>query len=191
MPNFEELYYYSETSPSFLRRKTTWASGKNLHIIKALPDDPAGHLTLGRCTYWNVKCGNTSYKAHRVIWELFNGVIPGGMQIDHFDGNSLNNNINNLRMVTNKTNARSQKFRSTNTSKVCGVGLLVNKKKSGENRYWKAQWNDLDGKRTAKCFSIATYGDEDAFRLACAYREKMIAELNAQGAGYTDTHGKR
>ena len=31
---------------------------------------------------------------------------------------------------------------------------------------------------------------DEAFRLACEHREKMIMELNDRGAGYSPTHGK-
>lgn len=187
--DFSELYYYDVTSPSYLRRKTDWISGMKYQIVKAHAGDVAGSLSLGRCSYYVTKADNTSYRVHRIIWELFYGAIEDGWQVDHIDGDSLNNNINNLRCVKNITNSRNQKFRSTNTSEVCGVGMLINKTKSGENRYWKAQWNTLDGKRCAKCFSINKLGNEEAFRLACEYRLKMIAELNAQGAGYSSRHG--
>ena len=190
--DFESLYYYDLTSPSGLRRKTDWLSGSDYHIVKAQVGDVAGSLAVSdRHSYYVVKVEHTSYRAHRVIWELFNGEIKQGWQVDHVDGNSLNNDIANLRCVENVTNARNQKFRSTNTSKVCGVGLLINRTKYGENRYWKSQWNNLSGRRCAKCFSIATLGNDEAFRLACEHRTAMIEELNLAGAGYTDTHGIR
>lgn len=39
-------------------------------------------------------------------------------------------------------------------------------------------------------FSCNKYGHEQAFQLACQWREQKIAELNAQGAGYSERHGK-
>lgn len=41
---------------------------------------------------------------HAVIWILHNGDIPNGLIIDHYDGNKINNNIENLRLVTNREN---------------------------------------------------------------------------------------
>jgi hypothetical protein len=38
-------------------------------------------------------------------------------------------------------------------------------------------------------FSISKLGNDEAFRQACEYRAKMIAELNEQGANYTERHG--
>jgi len=185
----EELFYYCEDSPTGLRRKTDWVSGKNYKVIRGFRGDVAGSQGGGRCQYWMVKVGNKTLRCHRIVWELCRGKLDKTVQIDHIDGNSLNNRIENLRVVTNKTNSRNQKFRSTNTSGVCGVGLLINKTKSGENRYWKAQWNNLEGKRCAKCFSVALYGEEEAFKLACKYREKVMQELNEAGAGYIPRHG--
>lgn len=39
---------------------------------------------------------------HRAIWEMANGPIPEGCEIHHKDHNGLNNDINNLQMLTRK-----------------------------------------------------------------------------------------
>lgn len=71
-----------------------------------------------------------------------------------------------------------------NTSNISGVtGVYLT------NGRWIAQWRD-DKEAKTKSFSTNKYGHDKAFELACAYREKMIQELNAQGAGYTERHGK-
>lgn len=43
-----------------------------------------------------------------IIWILHNGDIPYGKLVDHVDGNKLNNNINNLRLVSNRENQQNQ-----------------------------------------------------------------------------------
>jgi hypothetical protein len=78
--------------------------------------------------------------------------------------------------------SRNQKMRATNTSGVTGVVFYE------KNGSWVAEWL-VNSKHRSKSFSIKKYGDQ-AFQLACEYRAKMIAELNAQGAGYTSTHGQ-
>ena len=56
------------------------------------------------------------YLVHRIIWEMHNGKIPDGMQIDHIDHNKTNDKIDNLRLVTPKENNHNMKFRVTNKS---------------------------------------------------------------------------
>lgn len=40
--------------------------------------------------------------------------------------------------------------------------------------YWVAQWTDGLGRRRTRSFSVHTYGDEEAFRLACEARRKGV-----------------
>ena len=44
------------------------------------------------------------YSAHKLVWETFNGDIPDDMVIDHIDGNRSNNNLSNLRLVSQSVN---------------------------------------------------------------------------------------
>ena len=43
-------------------------------------------------------------RAHRIIWEMHNGAIPDGMQIDHINRVRTDNRIENLRLVTSQQN---------------------------------------------------------------------------------------
>ncbi len=45
-------------------------------------------------------------RAHRLVWEYFNGPIPEGLVVDHIDGDKLNNNIDNLQLLTHGDNTR-------------------------------------------------------------------------------------
>lgn len=60
-----------------------------------------------------------SVYAHRVIWRLVTG--EEAKELDHIDGNPLNNRWNNLRAVTRKMNQRNAARRSDNASGVVGV----------------------------------------------------------------------
>jgi len=51
---------------------------------------------------------NKTFLLHRLIWTYFNGDIPEGMQIDHIDGNHLNNHLDNLQVITQKENIRKR-----------------------------------------------------------------------------------
>lgn len=74
-----------------------------------------------------------TYRAHRVIWEMLNGPIPEGMEIDHIDTNKLNNNINNLRLSCKYTNKFNTNLRQTSITKIKGLSINTTK----WNKYWK------------------------------------------------------
>lgn len=61
---------------------------------------------------------------HRAVAELFIGSIPKGMDVDHIDGNTHNNNVNNLRICTRKENnsnpIRCERIRKARTGKSNG-----------------------------------------------------------------------
>lgn len=57
--------------------------------------------------YLRVNLADGHYSKHRLIWETFNGEIPEGMVIDHIDGNRKNNNISNLRLVSQADNMKN------------------------------------------------------------------------------------
>ena len=58
--------------------------------------------------------GNTiHYYYHRFIYECNHGVIPDGYVVDHINNNKLNNNINNLQVITrSQNNINDYKLRS-------------------------------------------------------------------------------
>ena len=62
---------------------------------------------------------DTVYLASRIIWKMVHGVDP--IQVDHEDGDTLNNRLKNLRNVTQAQNQQNTKLRSNNTSGVTGV----------------------------------------------------------------------
>jgi hypothetical protein len=69
--------------------------------------------------YRRGKIHRRGYLAHRIIWAIVYGEWPD--QIDHIDGDKVNNRINNLRSVSHAENGKNQKRRNTNTSGVMGV----------------------------------------------------------------------
>lgn len=62
---------------------------------------------------------NVNYRASRVIYKMVHGIEPD--QVDHEDGNTLNNRSSNLRNVTGQMNQKNMKTPVTNTSGHIGV----------------------------------------------------------------------
>ena len=58
---------------------------------------------------------------HRIIWEMHNGSIPKGLEVDHINRVKDDNRIENLRLVTRSENALNTKLKSTNTLGIKGV----------------------------------------------------------------------
>lgn len=97
----------------------------------------------------------------------------------------------NLMWQVKEKQARNRAMHSSNTSGFTGVNIIEYKNRT----YVFARcivWSDNNTKHTRKSkgFSVKKYGLLPAFAMACAHREQMIAELNAQGYGYTENHGK-
>ncbi|KZE19159.1 hypothetical protein AVW13_11930 [Brevibacterium casei] len=65
--------------------------------------------------YGRIKIDKVLYSVHRVAWEIENGPIPEGMQIDHLCWNRSCINLKHLRLATrseNKRNARGARVDS-------------------------------------------------------------------------------
>jgi hypothetical protein len=45
---------------------------------------------------------------HRLIWIWNKGIIPKGYEVDHKDNNTLNNNLDNLQLLSKKENLRKK-----------------------------------------------------------------------------------
>lgn len=70
--------------------------------------------------YWSATIRGRRHRLHRVAWVIHYGVWPSG-QIDHMNGNGLDNRLENLRDSTHTQNQRNQRIHRKNTTGVRGV----------------------------------------------------------------------
>lgn len=84
-----------------------WMEAKNLKL-----GDRVNHLTRNRRgkRYSGVKLTSQYYRdyimEHRLVWESINGKIPENFDIHHKDGNTFNNVINNLELLTHSKHSK-------------------------------------------------------------------------------------
>lgn len=74
--------------------------------------------SIGSEGYYRIKIKGKTYLNHRIVWALTNNADPGAWQIDHIDGNRVNNNPANLRLATCRTNSQNKLNRSRH-----GIGV--------------------------------------------------------------------
>lgn len=93
--------------------------------------DVAGYSKPDDRGYLRVQVAGKMLRVHRVIWEMHNGCIPEGMEIDHVNGIKSDNSIENLRVVPSSVNSKNKSIYKSNKTGVCGVELV---KKNGKFR---------------------------------------------------------
>lgn len=186
--NWESYVFYDPSIPSCLRWAKDIRTGKEGVRLFRQQGSLAGFFN--KVTKrWAVCVNYKKYYVHRVIWELHHGKIKPEDVVDHIDGNPENNVIENLRLVTKEINARNLKGRKGTVTGITGV--YKEWKPAGDNIEWYYCACVGTGKgRKRKYFCIDRLGEDLALELAIKHRNKMIADLNAQGAGYTDRHGQ-
>jgi len=107
------LYYDPETG-IFTRLKTVAGNAKK--------GDIAGFKQGNNCgkTYLAVTLNMKLYLLHRLAWLYVHGEFPKD-QIDHINGNGVDNRISNLRDANPSINHMNMRKPSTNTSGIVGV----------------------------------------------------------------------
>jgi len=97
--------------------------------------------------------------------------IPNDITVDHINRNGLDNHKSNLRLVGRRIQSINRGIKSTNTSGVTGVSYYK------KTKCWVAQWEDADGNKCRKYFSLKKYGNDIARTRAIDHRQKMIWSL--------------
>jgi len=101
---------------------------------KSLGKAKKGNIAGSTCKYKNGKkytrigIGNKNYRAHRLSFLYVLSALPED-QVDHINGNGLDNRWINLRPVTGHENHRNSRLSSNNTSGHIGVSWQKYKNK--------------------------------------------------------------
>lgn len=156
--NWHDYYEYSNGD---LYRKN--------HRISSYNGVKAGYVDLRG--YVRTKLFSKMTFAHRVIWEMHNGEVPDGMEIDHINGVKHDNRMENLRCVDRWLNCKNAAMRKDNKSGQTGVSF------SKAKNLWmvRIQVNKLT-------YSLDTPCKDEAVKYA-----KSVYAANPE---FTERHGK-
>lgn len=131
LERLQKLMNYDATSGDFY-----WSISIN-------PRAPVGSMAGKKSIsqgYRHISIDGVSYKAHHLVWLWFNGKLPTH-QIDHINGNRLDNRIENLRDVPQRLNTWNlQSAKKNSKSGILGVDWKASHKK------WRAQIR-IDGRK--------------------------------------------
>ena len=158
------LFFYNAETGLILRR--CYWMGKNVGEEAGTQRTDADGMT-----YRSVSIKYKIFMSHRVAWLLHYGRWPA-MQIDHKDGDGLNNRIGNLSEVTNRQNSMNMKLFKTSKTGVAGVRWHPAAKK------WNAR---------IKCGQKEVYlGLFESFEDAVRARKEAESKY-----GFSDRHGTK
>ena len=178
---YEKYFKIDSESPSNLSRIQGGWNGY-YHRGKLGPCGYTTNANLKKSnTYWKISLNGRSTLIHHIVWILAGNTLENNMIIDHIDGNGLNNHISNLRQISKASNCKSKRLYKNNTFGISGIALR-------SDSYVARLY--IDDRRVSRSFSISKYDSQElALKAAQEWRAERIAELNKQGAGYTERHG--
>jgi hypothetical protein len=121
-------------------------------------------LKTKHCTYAKRHHNNSTVYMHIEIMKPNNG-----MQVDHKDGNGLNNQRSNLRICTQKQNKQNRSRQVNQINKYIGVSKIKNK---WQARYWNNGKTIVIGRFDTE-IEAATARNEEILKI-----RKEFAKLN-------------
>lgn len=131
----------------------TWARDKNPQWNGLL----AGNLNAKG--YRRIKINRRLYLAHRIAYLMGKGIDPGRFEVDHRDGNPLNNKLLNLRLASHGSNQANGPGYSGCSSRHRGVSYCNRSQKwvaaisKDTKKHWLGYFNCED--RAAAAYNDA------------------------------------
>lgn len=123
-------------------------------------------------TRWHIKMENGKQLLGNALLHRFILNAPKGKQVDHIDGNGLNNRKENLRLCDNSQNHANMKKRRNTSSKYKGVCLL----KDGK-------WSASIMKNDKSVHLGRFFTEEDAARAYNKSAKKLFGEFACLNKG--------
>lgn len=158
IPNIEK-YYISKCGKVLSTRSPSGREkvGKEYRHLMKISTDRYGYLITH--LYINKKAMHKTI--HRLVAKTFLPDYDEKLEVDHIDGNRLNNDLSNLRMVTASNNQRNR---------LNAIGYSYDKQRNTFRAHW------YDDKRNYKRmgFSVKIYGELFAYILATNVRDEMV-----------------
>ena len=123
------------------------------------PGDLAGYVT--NSGYRIITVHNRGWHAHRLVWLMHEGYLPD--EVDHTNGNKLDNRLHNLRDVPRSTNMRNLPLYETNSSGLAGVRWDAGREKwrasiGGNPRVYLGQFDTLLDAAAARKSAEVSHG---------------------------------
>lgn len=131
-------------------------------------------LGLGRCSAWEGTRDRATPKYGKVRDKYIHRIVnqcPKGLQVDHINGNGIDNTKKNLRNVSNRVNGMNTAISQNNTSGRIGVGYV---KRTGK-------WEEHIKVNYIK-INLGTYATKEEATVAREAAEKLY--------GFHENHGR-
>ena len=132
IPNFSN-YVINENGTKIFNLKTK--NFLKIHEEKRKYKLKDGYYSKFRVELSDGQGNKKKFLIHLLVYETFNGVIPKGMQVDHIDNNSKNNNYKNLQLLTSTQNLRKRFVDDLSFGKK--LNLYLNSKERREKAAFK------------------------------------------------------
>jgi hypothetical protein len=144
----------------------------DLEKVKSVPNK--WFLNDNSYVWTSLKKGTTPLRLHRLISDA-----PGGLDVDHINGNKLDNRKCNLRLVTRGQNNQNQKISRSNTkSNVRGVAWFSRDKK------WRAYVN-FNGKQ----IHLGYFDTKEAAAISASKARKVLMPFSNENNNGGERYG--